>query len=69
MKLIRRCAEFVQLQYHPLELVPGYGAQISARAATKVCVQTGAHARPPGTGTKCERRLSFIETFSIFLAI
>ena len=37
----------------PLEVVPvpGHGAQIVARAPTKSCVQTSAHAREPGTGT------------------
>ena len=37
----------------PLELVlvPGHGAQISARAPTEIYVQTGAHAAP-GHGSR-----------------
>ena len=35
--------------------VPGHGAQISARALRKGCVQTGARARASRPGIKSER--------------
>lgn len=50
----------------PLELlsVPGQGAQVGVRAPTKGFVQTGAHARSPGTGSKCERGLTSLLPFA-----
>ena len=37
--------------------MPGHGAQISARTPKKGYIQTGTHARPPGTGTNLNRAL------------
>ena len=45
-----------------LEVVPGHGAQIFARAPTESSVQTSAHDREPGMGTKAKRGLRLLRS-------